>query len=74
MVEKLQNDGFGQPATINTVWAMALEIFGDEEATRAFFSMPHPMLGGRTPFELSHSGEAGKIEAILGRLLYGCAA
>ena len=74
MAENLQEDGLGQSATINTAWAMALEIFGDEEATHAFFSIPHPMLGGRTPFELSHSGEAGKIEAVLGRLLYGCAA
>lgn len=32
---------------------------GDEEMVRRFLARPHPLLEGRTPFEIAHSSAAG---------------
>ena len=61
---------------ISRLWSFGLEIFDDEDATRTFFTLPHPMLAGESPLDVALSGEAGArlVENILGRLLYGSAA
>jgi len=57
------------------LWRMALEIFGDEAATRRFMEGPHTLLEGRTPDAVIRSGETGgrMVEDILGRLAHGVA-
>jgi putative toxin-antitoxin system antitoxin component (TIGR02293 family) len=57
------------------VWAMALEVWGDEEAARRFMFEAHPLLQGRCPVDLVLENELGRpvVEGILGRLQYGSA-
>ena len=55
------------------IWEMALRVWKDEDAARAFLQRPHMLLDGRTPLAVVLSGEVGGqlVEDILGRLLYG---
>lgn len=60
---------------IARVFAMAIDVWGNEEDAREFMAKPHPMLDDRTPFEASLSEiGAREVESILGRLLFGSAA
>lgn len=55
------------------IWEMALRVWKDEDAARAFLQRPHMLLDGRTPLAVVLSGEVGGqlVEDILGGLLYG---
>jgi uncharacterized protein (DUF2384 family) len=58
-----------------TVWAMAVNVWGDTEAARQFMFEPHPLLHGRRPIDVVLENELGRpiVEGILGRLQYGSA-
>jgi putative toxin-antitoxin system antitoxin component (TIGR02293 family) len=62
-------------ARLAGVWAMALEVWGDEEAARRFMFEAHPLLHGRRPVDVVLENELGRpvVEGILGRLQYGSA-
>lgn len=63
-------------ARLAAVWALALEVWGSEDAARRFMFEAHPMLEGRAPVDLVLESELGRpvVEGILGRLMYGSAA
>ena len=58
-----------------SVWAMALDVWGGEEAARRFMFEAHPLLHGRRPVDIVLENELGRpvVEGILGRLQYGSA-
>jgi len=58
-----------------SVWAMAIEVWGETEAARRFMFAQHPMLDGRRPIDVVLDNELGRplVEGILGRLQYGSA-
>lgn len=58
-----------------SVWAMAIEVWGETEAARRFMFEQHPMLDGRRPIDVVLDNELGRplVEGILGRLQYGSA-
>jgi len=62
-------------ARLASVWAMALEVWGDEEAARRFMFEAHALLHGRRPVDIVLENELGRpiVEGILGRLRYGSA-
>ena len=62
-------------ARLAGVWAMALEVWGDEEAARRFMFQEHKLLHGRRPVDVVLENELGRpvVEGILGRLQYGSA-
>lgn len=57
------------------VWAMALDVWGGEDAARRFMFEAHPLLHGRRPVDVVLENELGRpvVEGILGRLKYGTA-
>ncbi|MFL5285735.1 MAG: antitoxin Xre/MbcA/ParS toxin-binding domain-containing protein [Rhodopila sp.] len=62
-------------ARLASVWAMALDVWGDEAAARRFMFEPHPLLHDRPPMDVVLENELGRpvVEGILGRLKYGSA-
>jgi len=62
-------------ARLASVWAMALDIWGDGDAARRFMFEDHPLLHGRRPVDVVLESELGRpiVEGILGRLQYGSA-
>jgi len=62
-------------ARLASVWAMALEVWGTEEAARRFMFEAHELLHGRRPVDIVLENELGRpiVEGILGRLRYGSA-
>jgi putative toxin-antitoxin system antitoxin component (TIGR02293 family) len=44
--------------------AVSRAYHGDEERVRAFLTRPHPLLDGKTPFDLARSSSAG-ADAVL---------
>jgi putative toxin-antitoxin system antitoxin component (TIGR02293 family) len=62
-------------ARLAGVWAMALDVWGGEEAARRFMFEAHPLLRGRRPVDVVLENELGRpvVEGILGRLQYGSA-
>jgi putative toxin-antitoxin system antitoxin component (TIGR02293 family) len=62
-------------ARLAGVWAMALDVWGGEEAARRFMFEAHPLLHGRRPVDVVLENELGRpvVEGILGRLQYGSA-
>lgn len=62
-------------ARLASVWAMALDVWGGEEAARRFMFEAHPLLHGRAPMDVVLENELGRpvVEGILGRLKYGTA-
>lgn len=62
-------------ARLAGVWAMAVEVWGDEEEARRFMFDEHPLLRGRRPVDVVLESEFGRpvVEGILGRLQYGSA-
>ena len=55
--------GFGR-----VVAALRHACHGDRHAIDTFLNRPHPMLEGKTPFEVARSGPAG-TEAVLNLIL-----
>jgi putative toxin-antitoxin system antitoxin component (TIGR02293 family) len=62
-------------ARLAGVWAMALDVWGGEDAARRFMFETHPLLHGRRPVDVVLENEFGRpvVEGILGRLKYGTA-
>ncbi len=62
-------------ARLASVWTMALEVWGSEEAARRFMFEGHMLLQGRRPIDVVLENELGRpaVEAILGGLQYGTA-
>jgi putative toxin-antitoxin system antitoxin component (TIGR02293 family) len=62
-------------ARLAGVWAMAVEVWGGEDAARRFMFEAHPLLHGRRPIDVVLESELGRpvVEGILGRLQYGSA-
>lgn len=58
------------------VWAMALDVYRDEEKARRFLNEPHALLHGKRPIDVARTNALGAsaVEDILGRLKYGSAA
>lgn len=63
-------------ARVARVWGFACEVWGGEEAARAFLFRPHLMLEDRRPVDLALQGEIGAelVLDVLGGLKYGTAA
>ena len=63
-------------AQLAEVWAMARDVYRDEETARTFLQRPHPLLHGRTPLAVAAESWAGArtVEHVLGRLKHGSAA
>jgi len=62
-------------ARLARVWALAKDVWIDEDDARRFLETPHPLLSGRPPREVAESEiGAREVENILGRLRYGTAA
>nr|WP_294566564.1 antitoxin Xre/MbcA/ParS toxin-binding domain-containing protein [uncultured Rhodopila sp.] len=63
-------------ARIAEVWTLARQVWGSDDAARAFLFRPHPMLEGQRPIDVALANEFGRplVEGILGRLQYGSAA
>ncbi len=72
---RLSADEGTRLARLASVWAMALEVWGGEEAARRFMFEAHPLLHGRRPVDVVLENELGRpvVEAILGRLQAGSA-
>jgi len=72
---RLSADEGTRLARLASVWAMALEVWGTEEAARRFMFETHGLLHGRRPVDLVLENELGRpiVEGILGRLRYGSA-
>ncbi|MGI4941224.1 MAG: antitoxin Xre/MbcA/ParS toxin-binding domain-containing protein [Janthinobacterium lividum] len=62
-------------ARLAAVWALALEVWGGDDAARRFMFEAHPLLQGRCPVDVVLESELGRpvVEGILGRLQYGSA-
>jgi uncharacterized protein (DUF2384 family) len=62
-------------ARLASVWAMALDVWGDQEAARRFMFEEHPLLHDRRPIDIVLENELGRpiVEGILGRLQFGSA-
>lgn len=62
-------------ARLASVWAMALAVWGGEDAARRFMFDTHPLLDGRRPVDVVLDSELGRpvVENLLGRLQYGSA-
>ncbi len=58
------------------VWAMALDVYKNEETARRFLHEPHALLHGQKPIDVAKTNAFGTsvVEDILGRLKYGSAA
>jgi putative toxin-antitoxin system antitoxin component (TIGR02293 family) len=70
---RLSADEGARLARLAGVWAMALDVWGGEEAARRFMFEAHPLLHGRRPVDVVLENELGRpvVEGILGRLKYG---
>jgi uncharacterized protein (DUF2384 family) len=58
----------------STVWARALETFGDEIKARHWMSAPRDIFGGRSPRQLVDTGdpaEQRRVLTVLIRIDYG---
>lgn len=54
------------------VLALADDVLGDDEDARAFLTCPHPLLGGKTPFETAATDlGARRVEEILHSIEHG---
>lgn len=72
---RLSSEESTRLARLASVWAMALEVWGGEEAARGFMFEAHPLLHNRRPVDVVLDNEFGRpaVEGILGRLQYGSA-
>ncbi len=72
---RLSADEGARVARLASVWALARDVWGSDEAARDFLFRPHPMLEDRAPVDVVLANEFGRplVEGILGRLQYGSA-
>ena len=73
---RLSAEESGRLARLARVWAIARDVWGGDEAARAFLFRPHMMLHMRAPIDLALGTDLGAklVEDILGRLRHGTAA
>ena len=60
--------------TANSVWARALEVFGDEAKARSWMETPRDIFGGQSPQDLVATGDASaqrRVLEVLLRIDYG---
>ncbi|KAA1013240.1 DUF2384 domain-containing protein [Paraburkholderia panacisoli] len=52
---------------------LATQVWDDAADADTWMHRPHPELGGKTPYDAATTDSAGaeRVEAILGRILYG---
>ena len=72
---RLSADEGARLARLSSVWAMALDVWGETDAARRFMFAAHPLLHGRCPMDIVLESELGRpvVEGLLGRLQYGSA-
>ncbi|HEY0425866.1 MAG TPA: antitoxin Xre/MbcA/ParS toxin-binding domain-containing protein [Rhodopila sp.] len=72
----LSPDEGSKVARLAKGWAMGREVWGTDDAARAFLFRPHPLLEGQLPIDVVLATEFGPpiVERIVGRLQYGAAA
>jgi len=72
---QLSPEESGRLARVAQVWALARDVWGDDESARAFLFRPHPLLKQRAPIEMALGTDLGArlVEDILGRLRHGSA-
>jgi putative toxin-antitoxin system antitoxin component (TIGR02293 family) len=72
---QLSPEESGRLARVALVWAVARDVWGDDESARAFLFRAHPLLKQRTPIEMALGTDLGArlVEDILGRLRHGSA-
>jgi putative toxin-antitoxin system antitoxin component (TIGR02293 family) len=60
-------------ARMASLWAFALDVWQSPQAAQRFLGEPHPLLGGKIPYEVAVETEIGArtVEELLGRLKYG---
>ncbi|MGI4746187.1 MAG: antitoxin Xre/MbcA/ParS toxin-binding domain-containing protein [Janthinobacterium lividum] len=65
----------GRVARVAEVWVSAIDVWGGEEAARAFLFRPHPLLEGQRPMDVVLASEYGRpvVLDILGGLKHGTA-
>lgn len=75
--QRLSSEESGRLARVAGLWAMAMDVWGGEEETRAFLFRPHPLLEGRPPVDVvlgsdlrrpPSGGHPGTAAPRLGRL------
>lgn len=73
---RLSGEESARLARLARVWSLAHEVWGSEEAARAFLFRPHPMIEDRRPIDVVLQNELGGelVLEILGGLKYGTAA
>ena len=72
----LSSEEGAKVARLASVWALARQVWGEDEAARDFLNRPHALLNGQAPLDVVLKSEFGGplVEGILGRLRYGSAA
>ncbi len=72
---RLSTEEGARVARLAEIWALARDVWGDEEAARDFLFRAHPLLDGRRPVDVVLANEFGRpiVEGILGALKYGSA-
>jgi putative toxin-antitoxin system antitoxin component (TIGR02293 family) len=58
-----------QHPSANSIWARALEVFGDEAKARSWMDAPRDIFGGRSPQDLVATGDAAEQRRVLEVLL-----
>jgi putative toxin-antitoxin system antitoxin component (TIGR02293 family) len=76
IAHRLSAEESARLARVARVWAVALDVWKTEAATRDFLFRPHPMIEDRRPIDVVIQSEFGAelVVEILGRLKYGTAA
>ena len=74
--KRLTRQESDQLVRLAKIWALAKDVWGNEEAARDFLFRPHLMLTNRRPVDVALGTEVGAqvVDGILGRLKYGSAA
>ena len=73
--DTLTADESGRTERLARIFATADYVWNSEDDARAFLSVPHPMLQGRTPLDVSMTElGARRVEELLWKLYYGIAA
>jgi putative toxin-antitoxin system antitoxin component (TIGR02293 family) len=70
--DRLTADESGKTERLARVYATALHAWDNEADAREFLNMPHVLLDGRSPLDVSMTElGARRVEGLLGQLFYG---
>lgn len=71
--QTLSMDEGNKVARLAKVWAMAVQVWGDEDDAREFLRRPHPMLDGRAPRDVAANSDPGAdaVVNLIGGGAYG---